>query len=229
MDGSFPAVGYVRVSTADQADSGAGLEAQRTAIMAEAERRGWELGPIFEDAASGRSLLGRPGLGSAISLLEAGTAQSLIVAKLDRLSRSLMDFASLMERSKRHGWGIIALDLGVDTTSPSGELIASVLAVFAQYERRLIGERTRDALAVKRAEGIRLGRPRAVPKVVSDQIVELRLQGKSLRRIADTLTEEQVPTVQGGRRWYPSTVKCVLEYSGEYRSRTTEAGAPMSS
>ena len=136
------------------------MDAQRLAIEAECARRGWVLLRIEEDAASGRSMSGRPGLARALEAVETGAAEALIVAKLDRLSRSLIDFASMMERGQRRGWALVALDLGVDTTTPQGEMMASVLAVFAQFERRLIGQRTRDALAVKRAQGVRLGRPR---------------------------------------------------------------------
>lgn len=92
-------------------------------------------------------------------MLQRGDACTLVVSKLDRLSRSLVQFAELMERSRRKGWSLVALDLGVDTSTPAGEMMASVLASFAQYERRLIGQRTRDALAVKREQGVRLGRP----------------------------------------------------------------------
>ena len=107
---------------------------------------------LFEDAGvSGKSTAGRPGLGAAPDAVENGTADGLLVAKLDRLSRSLLDFAQLMARSQRKRWAPVALDLGVDTSTPSGEMMASVLAVFAQFERRLIGQRTKEALAVKRS------------------------------------------------------------------------------
>jgi DNA invertase Pin-like site-specific DNA recombinase len=90
-DRAYSVVGYIRVSTAEQADSGAGLEAQRAAITAEAERRGWQLVHVFEDAgASGKSLSGRQGLQEALQAVEEGQAQALVVAKLDRLSRSLL-------------------------------------------------------------------------------------------------------------------------------------------
>lgn len=148
-------VGYRRVSTVEQRTSGAGLEAQRQAIVAECERRGWALLEIFEDgAASGRSLSGRPGLQAALQAVESGLASAIVVMKLDRLSRSLVDFANLMERSRRRSWSIVALDLAVDTTTPSGEVMASVLTAFASYERRLIGARTREALQVVARHGI---------------------------------------------------------------------------
>jgi DNA invertase Pin-like site-specific DNA recombinase len=204
------ALGYVRVSTAEQADSGAGLEAQREAVREEANRRGLELVGILEDAgASGRSLAGRPGLTGALERVEAGQAEALIVAKLDRLSRSLVDFAALMERSRRKGWALVAPDLGVDTTTPSGEMLASVLAVFAQFERRLIGQRTREALAVKKAEGVTLGRPRLLPDEVRERIRREREQGATWRAIAASLNEDGVPTAQGGQQWWAATVRTV--------------------
>jgi DNA invertase Pin-like site-specific DNA recombinase len=134
----------------------------------------------------------------------------LVVAKLDRLSRSLLDFSALMERSRKGRWALVALDLGVDTTTPSGEMMANVLAVFAHFERRLIGQRTKDALAVKRSEGVRLGRPPQLPESVRSRIRDLRKEQRSLASIAKELNREGVPTAQGGRAWYPSTVRAVI-------------------
>jgi DNA invertase Pin-like site-specific DNA recombinase len=74
------------------------------------------------------------------------------VAKLDRLSRLLKDFATLMERGQKKGWNLVACDLGIDLSTPSGEFMANVMGSAAQWERKLIGQRTRDALAAKRAQ-----------------------------------------------------------------------------
>lgn len=205
-------VGYIRVSTEEQTDSGAGLEAQRAAITSEVERRGWTLVETFEDAgASGKSMQGRPGLEAALKAVEARTgAEGLVVAKLDRLSRSLLDFAALMERAQRRRWSLVALDLGVDTSTPAGEMMAHVLATFAQFERRVIGQRTKDALAVKRAEGVQLGRPRTMPPKVRRRIQRERTAGASFAAIAAKLNAEKVPTAHGGAAWHASTVKKAL-------------------
>jgi DNA invertase Pin-like site-specific DNA recombinase len=207
-------VGYVRVSTEEQSDSGAGLEAQWRTIREECQRRGWQLAAIHEDVASGRALTRRPGLTAALGALDGRRAAVLVVAKLDRLSRSLLDFAALMERGRRSGWALAALDIGVDTTTPSGEMMANVLAVFAQFERRLIGQRTREALAVARHQGIRVGRPRALPDATVAVIRRRRARGATLAAIAAELNERGHATGHGGRRWYVSTVQAVL------RSRT---------
>jgi DNA invertase Pin-like site-specific DNA recombinase len=202
------AVGYTRVSTAEQADSRAGLDAQERAIEKECQHRGWNLVAIHTDAgASGSSMNKRPALERALASLDAGEADTLVVAKLDRLSRSTLDFATLMERARAKGWGFAILDLGVDTTTASGEMMAGVVATFAQYERRLIGERTKAGLAAKRAQGVRLGRPRSVPASVRKQVAELREQGQSWRAIAAALNRDGVPTGQGGTQWYASTVR----------------------
>lgn len=204
-------VGYTRVSTDEQATSGLGLEAQRSTIEAECSRRGWDLVEVFEDAgASGKALKGRPALNDALGVVRSGAAGALVVAKLDRLSRSLLDFAKLMEDARTGGWALVALDLGVDTTTPSGEMIANVMATFAQFERRLIGQRTKDALAVKKSQGARLGRPLIVDDVVIKRIKRERGNGRSLRSVADGLNDDAVPTAHGGLRWHASTVRAVL-------------------
>jgi DNA invertase Pin-like site-specific DNA recombinase len=211
MTGQPKVIAYLRCSTDEQADSRAGLEAQRAAIVAEAQRRGWdETGLTFiEDAGFSGKNLDRPGIVEALDALRHRRAGTLVVSKLDRLSRSMLDFAGLMDRANREHWALVALDLGVDTSTPSGEVMAGVLALFAQFERRLIGQRTRDALAQKRLAGVQLGRPTSIPASVASQIVDLRTAGLTLRAIVERLALENVPTVSGGA-WQISTVQRVL-------------------
>src|SRR5262245_42256547 len=154
----------------EQGVSGAGLEAQRRAIAAECKRRGWELVETIEDRGYSAKDLRRPGVQEALRTLEAGEANALVVAKLDRLSRSMLDFTGVMAKAQRQGWALVALDCAVDTTTPAGEAMVNVLATFAQFERRLISQRTREALAIKRASGVRLGRPPTVPKDIARRI-----------------------------------------------------------
>jgi len=213
-------VGYVRVSTDEQTGSGAGLEAQRRAILSECERRGWHVVKVIEDAGFSAKDLKRPGVQEALRVLEEVEASALVVAKLDRLSRSMIDFTGLMGKAQKQGWALVALDC-VDTTTPSGEAMANMLATFAQFERRLIGQRTRDALAVKKRQGVRLGRPRTLPEEVRQRIVAARQAGLTLAAIAHTLNSEGVATAQGGQRWYPATVRKI---STQARASTGLAG-----
>src|ERR1700694_861706 len=177
-------LGYVRVSTDEQSTSGAGLEVQRRAIVAECERRGWHLVEVIDDAGFSAKDLKRPGVQEALRVLEAGDAGALVVAKLDRLSRSMIDFTGLMGKAQKQGWALVALDCAVDTTTPTGEAMANMLATFAQFERRLISQRTREALAVKKAQGVRIGRPPTLPQSVIRRIQRRRARGDSLRKIA---------------------------------------------
>jgi DNA invertase Pin-like site-specific DNA recombinase len=184
-------IGYVRVSTDEQSDSGLGLRAQRAAIRAEAARHGWTLVEIFEDVASGKTLRRRPGLEAAFAAVASGQADGLIVSKLDRLSRSVRDFSEILARFQRNGWALVVMDLGIDTSTIMGAAMAQMVSVFSELERKRIAERTREALAVKKASGVRLGRPPAVPPAVVRRIQRQRVRGESLRAIADS------PTVTG--------------------------------
>jgi DNA invertase Pin-like site-specific DNA recombinase len=202
------ALGYLRVSTAEQGDSRAGLESQERVIRDECTRRGWELVDIRRDVASGKSMRHRPELAKTLRALAAGEADALVVAKLDRLSRSVLDFASVMETAQEQKWSLVVLDLGVDTTSTNGKLIAHIMIALAQWERELIGDRTRSALRAVRARGTRLGRPSGVTEDTVRLIRTLRRTGMSWQRIADALTSEGVATAQGGR-WHAATVRKV--------------------
>ena len=210
MSEGDPVVGYVRVSTEEQADLGVGLEAQRQAITSQCLGRGWRLLAIHEDVASGKAFTKRPGLEAALAAVRAGNARALVVAKLDRLSRSVIDAAQTIELARREGWNLVALDLGVDFSTAAGTAMAQMTAVFAELERRLIGERTRAALAVKKAQGIRLGRPPVLEEQLRGRIRQERTRGLTLRAIAERLNAEGVATGHGGQRWHPSTVRYVL-------------------
>lgn len=206
-------VAYIRVSTDEQAAHGAGLDAQRAAIAAEAQRRGWTIVAEYADEgiSGGKGLEARPGLAAAVEAVETGRASALVAAKLDRVSRSVADTAALMERSRKGGWQLTTVDLAIDTTTPAGEAAAGMMAVFSQLERRLIGQRTREALAVKRAQGVRLGRPSTLSADVVARIVTERKNGTGVRAIAAALNTDGVPTARGGAQWYPSTVQRVLD------------------
>lgn len=208
-------VGYVRVSTAEQGRSGLGLDAQRQAIEAACAARGWELLRVEEDALSGRNLR-RPGLRAALEACTGGEAAGLVVAKLDRLSRSLLDFAGLLRRADREGWNLVALDLGVDLSTPAGRLVANVMASVAEWEREAAAERTRAALAEARARGVRLGRPPGSGRPwtapeLAERIRLMRLdERKTLAAICETLNAEGIPTPRGGTEWRPSSLEGVL-------------------
>lgn len=203
-------IGYIRVSTNKQ---DIGPEVQVRELTREAEARGWELDLRREDAASAKSLKGRPILAQALADLKAGRADVLAVSKLDRLSRSVADFARILDDAERQHWDVICLDLGVDTTTITGRAMAQVTATFAEMERRRIGERTRAAMAQLQPEVRdrmrRGGRPVAVAPDAVSRARELRASGMTLQAVCDQLTAEGIPTATGGK-WWPATVSKLL-------------------
>jgi DNA invertase Pin-like site-specific DNA recombinase len=207
--------GYVRLSKREE---GHGLSAQRRAIEAYCERRGFELVEVFEDnGASGRSTRKRPGLADAIDACSRRDVGGVVATRVDRLARSSLDFHRIVEQVQKASGTILFSEqetFSLDT--PEGRMLASILASFAAFEADLISARTKAALAVVRKNGSksgrRIGNPtfRAVPPAVSALILRLRSEGMSYRRIAQTLTERGVPTAQGGRQWHAQTVANVV-------------------
>ncbi len=202
------AIGYIRVSTDGQVESGAGLQAQRATILGECERRDLPLLGIVEDAGLSAKTLDRPALARALARLEAGEAAVLVVAKLDRLARSVADFANLVRLAERQGWAVLALDLGVDMTTATGGLLANITASVAEWERKIIAARTREALAARKAAGVKLGRPRQLHAAIANRIRAERSAGSTLQAVADRLNAEGT-TTPSGRPWNPTLVRKV--------------------
>jgi DNA invertase Pin-like site-specific DNA recombinase len=219
-------VGYTRVSTAEQAASGYGLKAQESVIRETIERRGWELAELIRDEGESGKSLTRPGLQRALERIAAGDVDGLVVAKLDRLSRSVIDFATLLDWFTEAEATLLALDLDVDTSTPGGRLVANVFASVAEWERETIAARTSAGLAAARADGKPIGPPAVSdrPELV-ERIQKMRDSGMTLRAIAEALNAEGVPTARGGARWHPSSIQTVLGYRRR-RPRRKSAALP---
>jgi DNA invertase Pin-like site-specific DNA recombinase len=186
-------------------------------IRAECDRRGWDLAEIVEDAGLSGKSMARPGLGRVLDTLRKGEANVLMAAKLDRLSRSTRDMCEIGDMARHYGFDLVALNVNIDTTTPEGKVMLGMMALFSELERDLIAQRTRDALKVKRSQGVRLGTP---PVVSSDLVAELaamRKAGQTFQGIADDLNARGVPTARGGRTWYPATVSSLLNREAEKR------------
>lgn len=204
-------VSYIRVSTDEQAVSGLGIEAQRETITAYAARKGLTVVAEHIDAGiSAKTLADRPGALAALDAVRTGKAAGVLAAKMDRLSRSVVDGGALLDEARTAGWTLHFADFDIDTSTPAGEMSANVIIAASQYERRLISQRTRDALAAKRARGDRLGRPSKTPLEVTRRIVADRAAGLTMQAVADQLNRDGVPTVRGATGWTVSTVQSVL-------------------
>jgi site-specific DNA recombinase len=222
-------VGYLRVSTEEQAIGGVSLAAQREKVLAYCTLYDLALVEIIEDGGVSGKSLNRPGLRRALQLLESDQAEGLVVAKLDRLTRSVVDMANLVSKvfGDHGGKSLLSVADQVDTRSSAGRLVLNVLVSVSQWEREAIGERTRDALRHKRSRGqvfgpLPLGYTRSangrelVPSpleaVTVERAVRLHAGGCSLRRIAAILVEEGHKTKRGGA-WHPATIRKLLQRS----------------
>jgi len=200
---------YTRVSTNEQAESGLGLEAQLAACRSACAARGWPVVAAIPDDESARSLR-RPKLIEALGMLEAGEADVLVVAKLDRLTRSVKDFCLLVEQASGSGYAILALDSPADPSSAAGAAMQQMMVVFSEYERRVIATRTRAAMAALRARGVKLGRPRVLSPEVRERIKRERFEdGRSWSEIARRLTADGVATAHGAAKWSHVVVRKV--------------------
>jgi DNA invertase Pin-like site-specific DNA recombinase len=195
-------VGYLRCSTDEQE-----LDAQRATVVAACAAQGWTVAHWAEDEGVSGSMppTDRPGFARALALLDSGQAGALVAAKVDRLSRDARHLLALRDRAHRDGWRLVALDLSLDTGTPTGDLMFGLLAVVAEFERERIRERTREALAAKKAAGVRLGRP-TVPNPARHRVRELLHDGRTFVAIAALLNAEGYRTATG-LAWRPLHVQ----------------------
>jgi DNA invertase Pin-like site-specific DNA recombinase len=132
----------------------------------------------------------------------------VVVAKLDRLSRSTVALGKLLDRSRDEGWNLVALDVGLDLSTPTGRAMAGIVGVFAQWERETISERTCRALEAARARGTRLGRPPLVATETLWLVRYLRRREHSFQHIADILNAREIPA-PARKSWNGDSVRAV--------------------
>src|ERR1700688_2244349 len=151
-------IGYVRVSTDRQAEQGVSLEAQEAKIRAMGTVQGADLLEVIVDGGESAKSLNRPGLQRLLALVNAGKIDAVIVAKLDRLTRSVKDLCGLLELFEKRKVALISVAEALDTGSAAGRLVIThSWGAVSQWEREAIGERIRDALRHKRSQGQRVG------------------------------------------------------------------------
>jgi DNA invertase Pin-like site-specific DNA recombinase len=223
FEDSMRAIGYVRVSTDKQAEKGVSLEAQAEKIRAMAVVQGADLVDVLVDAGESAKSLNRPGMERLMQMVDAGGVEAVIIAKLDRLTRSVKDLAELMERFHKRGVSLVSVAESLDTGSAAGRLVLNIMTAVSQWEREAIGERTATAIAHKRAHGkvfnhVPFGYRRnggdlvenADEQIVIAEMRRRRADGWTLQQIADRLNSDGVTPKQAGSRWYPSTVANIV-------------------
>ena len=147
------AVAYIRVSTDKQAESGLSLEAQRAKVEALATLHDMELAEVVTDAGASAKTTARPGWSRIMQMVDRRSVDAVLIAKLDRATRSVADLADLIERMRRRGVALVSAAESLDTSSAGGRLVVNVLGAVAQWEREATAERTSAALQVLRANG----------------------------------------------------------------------------
>ncbi len=185
------------------------MDAQKAILTAEAKQRGWDYEVVADEGLSGKNL-NRPGLQSALERLDAGRADFLLAVRIDRVSRSVADFAGLLDRAAKKGWNLLMLSPSIDTSDAAGRFTSNILAAAAQFERELISARTAEGMQQRRLEGVRMGRPATMDPDVVARIKREHAAGRSMLSIANDLSAEGIATARGGKRWYASTVRAVI-------------------
>jgi site-specific DNA recombinase len=213
------AIGYARVSTDDQARDGVSIDNQIERINAYCIAKDWDIINVYIDEGLSPKATNRAGMQRLITDVKSGKIDAAAVYKLDRLTRSVVDLNKLIELFDRHNVALVSLVKSLDATSATGRLMLNLLASVSQWEREVIGERTRDAMAYLKANnriytreifGYDVDNSQLVRNYKEQQIIErmynLRSDGLSYQAIADTLNAAGIPAKRGGK-WYNNTVR----------------------
>ena len=219
------AVGYVRVSTEDQAKEGVSLDNQKSKIQAYCQLKDLNLSEIIEDAGISAKNLRRPGVQRVLRLAKKKQIDAVIVYKLDRIFRSTVDALETTKMFDKWGVSFHSIEETLDTKSAMGRFFFTLSAALAEMERRLIGERTKAALSYKRKRnektggdvpyGYDLSPAGILIKNVAEQkiirlIYRLNNDGYSLRKICKELEKSGYPTKRGNLAWHPATIAGIL-------------------
>ncbi len=217
-------VGYVRVSTDRQADQGVSLEAQEAKIRAMATVQGANLGEVIVEGGESAKSLNRPGMTKLLAMVETRHVDAVIIALLDRLTRSVLVLCSLLDLFEKRKVALVSVAESLDTGSAAGRLVITIMGAVSQWEREAIGERTRDALSHKRSLGERVGNIEYGFRLAADgmhlepdpseqaalaAIRKLRSGGHSLRAVAVALNQSGHRTRRGTSWRLESVVRAI--------------------
>ena len=198
MQATRQAIGYLRVSTDKQADSGLSIEAQRAKVEALATLNDCQLIDVVVDAGASAKSLDRPGWQRVMDAVHGRQVGAVLIAKLDRCTRSVADLASLIDTFSRRGVALISAAESLDTSSAGGRLVVNVLGAVAQWEREATAERTSAALQVLKAQGRATGGV-ALPTVSSSSTGAA--SGTRAGRKRSRPSSSTAPPASHGRRW----------------------------
>lgn len=219
------AIGYIRVSTADQADSGLSLQYQEAKIRAYCEAMDIKLVDVVADAGYSAKSMNRPAMQGIINQIKSKSVDAVVILKLDRLTRSVKDLGAMVELIEKNNVALVSVQDSINTSTAAGRLILNVLGSVSQWEREANGERVKAALSVKKAAGERVGTIPFGYTLADDGIAlienageqntlkiirKLRADGLSLRKIGAELDKRGIATKKGGK-WAAATIKNLCE------------------
>lgn len=220
------AVGYVRVSSEDQAKEGVSLSNQKAKIQTYCDLKDLELVTILEDAGLSAKNLKRPGVQTVLEMVKKKSVEAVVVYKLDRMFRSTVDALETTERFDKQGIAFHSIEETIDTKSAMGRFFFTLTAALAEMERGIIGERTKAVLQHKKENGevwgpVPYGFKRVRRKIVSEEseqhtikkVLHLRENGLNYSQISRELNNLGLKTKKGNS-WFPQTVKNIVVQSG---------------
>jgi len=227
-------IGYIRVSTEEQASGGHSLESQRARVKAYSDLYGHEVVEVVEDAGYSAKSMDRPGMQRVLDAVRAREVEGVVVTRLDRLTRrmgDLVDYVRLCEeksngrgRARSKAVALMAVEEKLDTSTPSGMMLIHLLGTLAEWERGMIGQRVRETMSSMSRRGLRTGaiphgyrlapdgkalEPDPAEQAAAQLARDLRAGGASLRAIGRALEESGHANKAGGR-WAPTSVKYLL-------------------
>lgn len=220
------AVGYIRVSTEEQAREGISLKNQEAKIRAYSELNDLALVDVVTDEGLSAKNLNRPGIKKVLEMAGNGEIDAIVVYKLDRAFRSTIDALEVTHQLDKLGVAFHSINEKLDTKSPLGKFFFTLIAGIAEMERGIIAERTSDALKRKIEQGEHVGHvpfgyqiqnSELVPYLPEQEVIkmakELRRRGYTLQAIAEEFKRCGIKTKRGKSAWYPTSIKNILTVS----------------
>jgi DNA invertase Pin-like site-specific DNA recombinase len=215
-------IGYSRVSTDEQASEGVSMEAQKARIEAYCVAKDWELVSLEADPGMSAKDMKRPGLQTVLDAVRSGSVEAIVIYKLDRLTRSVLDLNRIVELLDKNGVALVSMQESLDATTPTGRLMLNLLASVSQWEREIIGQRTKEVMSYMKSQGMVYCRPvygydtadgrllkNTHEQKVITRVKAWRVQGMSYSHIAEALNAKGVPTKRGGQ-WAAMTVRNII-------------------
>ena len=218
-------VGYIRVSTEEQAESGSSLGVQRRKITEYASVYGLPLSEVIEDGGQSAKDMNRPGVQRILQMIQKRDVSTIIVHKLDRLTRSVRDLGTILDLCEKKGIALMSVEEKLDTSCAAGRMVLNIMATVSQWEREVIGERTATVLRAKRENrqkfnstapyGFRFDGPAMIEEPTEQAVVnsvrQLCGEGKGYREVGRELARQGFKTRSGSSTWNAQTVKNILK------------------